>query len=186
MATRARKDIWHKLTLAHFAGNPVYFFDTRFLLSKVPALAGWSAAKLEAAITPLVEPTLGRGDARYITETGFYVVFGSFDPFAAQETASEISADILGSLFGPGDYSQETVQRLCHQASVQNLVEDLGVPSPPKRSVRSEEPASDDMLERRNKKPFAKSRASSIGNTSSPKTTGISRSGHAGTAKDSA
>ncbi len=157
MATRARKDLWHKLTLAHFAGNPVYFFDTRFMLSKVPTLAGWSAAKLEAAIAPLVEPTLARGDTRYIAETGFYVVFGNFDPFAAQETASEISADILGRLFGPGAYSQEIAQRLCHQSSVQTLVEDLGVPSPPKRSVRSEEPANlGDMLERRNKKPFAK------------------------------
>jgi hypothetical protein len=159
MAARARKDVWHKLTLAHFAGNPVYFFDTRFLLSKVPALAGWSAAKLEAALAPLVEPTLGNGDTRYITETGFYVLFGSFDPFAAQETASEISADILGTLLGPGDYSQEIVQRLCAQSSVQNLVEDLGVgvPSPPKRSPSREEPeVLGDLLERRNKKPFAK------------------------------
>jgi hypothetical protein len=157
MATRARKDVWHRLTLAHFAGNPVYFFDTRFLLSKVPVLAGYSAAKLEAAIAPLVEPTLGRGDTRYITEAGFYVVFGSFDPFAAQETASEICADILGQIFGPGDYSQEMMQRLCQQSSVQNLVEDLGVPSPPRRLVRKEEPTIlGDMLEHRTKKPFAK------------------------------
>jgi hypothetical protein len=156
MATRARKDIWHKLTLAHFAGNPVYYFDTRFLLSKVPALAGWSAAKLEAALAPLVEPTLAGGDTRYITETGFYVLFGSFDPFAAQETANEISADILGTLLGPGDYSQEIVQRLCSQSSVQNLVEDLGVPSPRRRALREEPDILSDLGERRTKKPFAR------------------------------
>jgi len=165
MAKYASKDVWHKLTLAHFAGNPVYFFDTRFLLSKVAVLADWSPAKLESAIGPHVEHALGPSDTRYITNNGFYVVFGSYDPFAAHETANEICSDLLRYLFGSEDYSSEAVQRLCHQSSVQSLVEDLGVPPPPKRRLERLVEAHEVLnfgrqVEHGDEKPFAKELAS--------------------------
>ena len=157
MATHARKDVWHRLTLAHFAGNPVFFFDTAFLLSKAPTLAGWSAAKLEAFIGPLIEASLRSEDTRYITAKGFYVVFGGYNRFAAHEAAHDICVGILRQLFGQGEYSEEAMQRLCAQSSVQNLVEDLGVPPPPRRRVWSESPgAFEDTFESHDSKPFGK------------------------------
>src|SRR5262245_35867162 len=107
MATLTHKDVWHKLTLAHFAQHPDSFVNTQFLFSQLPVVTGWSAARLEAVIAPIVEAALASTDTRYVTKTGFYVVFGSFDPFAAQETASEICGDILREILGRGDYSQE-------------------------------------------------------------------------------
>lgn len=162
MVAHSRNDVWQKLTLSHFAGNPVYFFDTAFLLSKATALAGWSPAKLEAAIGPRVEHALGVADTRYITANGFYVVFGRYDDMAAQETANEIGMGILTHLFGQGDYWPEAVQRLCRQSSVQNLVEDLGVPPPPQNRRIERQSQGYEVInfgshaEQRDEKPFAK------------------------------
>ena len=104
-------------------------------------------------------------DTRYITNNGFYVVFGSYDPFAAHETANEICSDLLQYLFGSEDYSSEAVQRLCQQSSVQSLVEDLGVPPPPKRRLERLVEAHEvlnfgQQVEHRDEKPFAKELAS--------------------------
>jgi len=130
MAMRAQKDAWHQLTVAHFAGNPVYFFDTRFLLANVAALAGWNPARLEAAIAPRVENALTEADACFSTEGGFYVVFGRPTVPHARNKAHEICRDILQHFYGRGNFLKEHIEKFCRPSSVQQLVNELGV-SPP-------------------------------------------------------
>jgi len=130
MATHERNDVWHKLTMAHFAGNPVYFFDTSFLLSQITSLANWNPIRLEAAIAPRVENVLCDADSRYVTERGFYVIFGNYSPEIARQTASEICLDLLRHFFGRQDVRASDGQRFCCESSVQALVQDLGGPPP--------------------------------------------------------
>ncbi len=132
MGKRARKDVWGKLTLAHFAGNPVYFFDTKYLLENVSAQAGWNETRLEAAVAPRIENALTDPDAIFGTKNGFYVIFASFNRIAAREKAFAIRDDVFRHFYGPNQ--PPGVDKYCQLSSVQCLAEDMG--APPARMLR--------------------------------------------------
>jgi hypothetical protein len=137
MAMRARKDAWHQLTLAHFAGNPVYFFDSTFLLAHTVSRAEWSQARLQAAITRRIEKALSGADTHYATKRGSYIIFGKYNPFAARLTVTEICADILQRFCGREDCLPEDARRFCQPSSVQALMDDLDIaPLPRPKSPR--------------------------------------------------
>jgi hypothetical protein len=112
--------------LSQFAGRPIYFFDTRYLLATAKAVADWNPQRLEAAIAPRVEHVLAGAGDYVAVEKGFYVVFtGSAD--AAREKADAICTDILTHFYGPGHAHH--AERLRRKATLDELNRDLDLGS---------------------------------------------------------
>jgi hypothetical protein len=152
MHDKDRQQLRAQDQLSRFAGRPIYFFDTRYLLATAKAVADWNPKRLEAAIAPRVEHVL-RGGGDYIAVgNGFYVVFaGSAD--LARETADAICTDILTHFYGPGHASH--AERLRRKAAVDELNRDLDSASREDRNAmrenggRNPAPASERSVSRR-------------------------------------
>jgi hypothetical protein len=115
------------IILAAFAGHPVYFFDTTFLLANVSSLAGWNHGRLDAAIAPRVEKQISPGDVRFAVPNGFYVAFKTENISAAWDTAQAICDDILTHFYGHGDYDRADIANFCHRSSVEEAAEELDI-----------------------------------------------------------
>jgi hypothetical protein len=120
------QQVRHQDQLSQFAGCPIYFFDTRYLLANVKALAGWNPMRLEAAVAPRVEHVLEGSDQYIAVENGFYVIFASRGVGAARDAADAICTDILTHFYGPAGHAQH-VDQLRRVASLEELSGDLGI-----------------------------------------------------------
>lgn len=125
-----KQRITNILTASGIAGNLLFFFDTSFLLENVSSLAGWSYARLEAAIAPRVEKEISKADVRFVVENGFYIAFGTRDYTAAWDTAKTICDDIFRHFYGHGDYDPNDVEKFCHQSSAREAADDLDISLP--------------------------------------------------------
>jgi len=70
MAAQDKRRIEQILASARFARNPLFFFDTSFLLANVTLLAGWNQTRLEAVIAPQVTPAIATGDSNRLWTLG--------------------------------------------------------------------------------------------------------------------
>ncbi len=133
MQLEDRRHILGQDQLSQFIGRPIYFFDTRYLLANVKALAGWNPIRLEAAVAPRVEHVLGSADQYIAVQSGFYVIFANRGVEVARERADAICADILSHFYGPSGHAPHA-DRLRRSASLEELGSDLGLASQSERT----------------------------------------------------
>lgn len=132
---RIQDEQTRRFEIARLIGRPIYFFDTRYLLANVAALAGWTAERLDAAIAPRVERIIGQNDARISVANGFYVAFETRDLAHALSTARSVCLDILTHFYGPREFSAAEQKHFCIQSSVRSLADDLDVAFPEPRTA---------------------------------------------------
>lgn len=118
----------NELSLSHLTGNPVFFFNTSYLLANAAALAGWNKERLDAAIAPRLDGALGWSDLRFFAREGFYLVFATRDTLIARETAYAIRDDLLRHFYGHGRHIPADMERFCRESSVENLAGSMGLP----------------------------------------------------------
>lgn len=152
MLEQNKRRIGQQLESPQYAGKPVFFFDTSFLLANVTSLAGWSQTRLEAALAPRVEKILSAADARIVAENGFYVIFASGDTCVAGDTAKAICDDILRHFYGDRKYNPEDVDKLCRESSVHEVAKDLEISLASERGAshqrrKRQAPEADDLPE---------------------------------------